>query len=162
MGKEIWKDIQNYEGMYRISNYGNIKSLKRKHLLKSSTSPKGYSLVGLCKTGKPKTFRLSRLVGKHFIPNPENKPQINHIDGVKANNNVKNLEWATAQENTRHALKTGLQKRAPNAKITQEQVECIRFLAQTGKISNIAIAKIYKVKQQLVSRVKNRVTWKLI
>ena len=105
---EIWKDIQGYEGLYWASNLGNIKSLKK--VLKFNKVEKGYLHVTLYKNGTPKTIKAHRLTAKAFIPNIENKPEVNHIDGNKENNNIINLEWNTRAENNMHAIKNGLLK----------------------------------------------------
>lgn len=91
---EIWKEISGYEGYYAISNYGKVKSLKKNLLLKSIYDSKGYLYVGLSKNGKETKFKIHRLVGLHFLKNPKNLPQIDHIDRVKDNNVVSNLRWA--------------------------------------------------------------------
>jgi len=108
--QEIWKDIEGYEGLYQISNLGNVKSLyfEPPIILKSSKDSRGYLYVVLSKNGKQKIGRIHRLVASAFICNPKNKPQVNHIDGVKSNNTVKNLEWVTNAENMKHASKNGL------------------------------------------------------
>lgn len=113
---EEWKDIKDYEGLYQVSNYGRVKSLERllykRHvlckILKSGKDKRQYEQVALSKNGKLKTFRVHRLVAQAFILNPENKPQINHIDCNKQNNNVNNLEWCTNGENGKHAWDNGL------------------------------------------------------
>lgn len=111
---EIWKDIKNYEGYYQISNLGNIKGLERKvdnHggfklmpeiIKKPFISKKGYHSIQLRKLGSNKNFRIHRLVAQAFIPNPENKPEVNHLDTIKSNNFVENLEWCTNLENVEH------------------------------------------------------------
>lgn len=117
---EQWKPIEGYEDLYEISNLGNVKSLPKtrgccvggEKILKQNYSKYGYMLVMLCKNGKPQSFAVHRLVAKAFIPNPENKPQVNHIDGNKENNNLTNLEWCTASENTKHAYDNNLKKGA--------------------------------------------------
>lgn len=122
--KEVWKDIKNYEGYYLISNLGNVKSLDRYvynialksklytverifkgKILKTSIDNHGYLQVNLSKNGKVKRFHVHRLVAEAFIPNPQNKPQVNHIDGNRANSNKNNLEWVTDRENKIHAWK---------------------------------------------------------
>lgn len=109
--QEIWKDIVNFEGIYQISNFGNLKSFKRNregHVLSEKDKRGHYLSVILCYQSKTRCTRIHRLVAEAFIPNPENKPQVNHIDGNKQNNRVDNLEWATAIENMAHARETGL------------------------------------------------------
>lgn len=96
---EIWKDVPGYIGLYKVSNYGRVKSVKKQLVLKTSGSGNRYKTVALC-NGMRKTFRLHRLVAAAFIPNPENKPCIDHIDGDRANNHADNLRWVTAKENS--------------------------------------------------------------
>lgn len=110
---EIWKDIPNYENLYQVSNQGNVKSVCSSKMLKSSPNNCGYYKVELYKNKKSKVFYVHRLVAISFIPNPENKKQVNHIDGNKANNNVSNLEWCTASENQIHAINHNLRERSP-------------------------------------------------
>jgi len=115
---EKWKDIKGYEGLYQVSNLGNVKSLDRiiwnghtKHLHKGRImKPKGnrYKDVILCKEGKSKKYYVHRLVAIEFISNTENKPQVNHINGIKEDNRIDNLEWVTASENGKHANSIGL------------------------------------------------------
>lgn len=114
---EVWKDIKGYRGLYRISNHGNIKSLARwvnagKHgyftkerILSNKTKSNQYITVALSKDGKRESTRIHRLVAEAFIPNKDNKEQVNHIDLDKKNNNVGNLEWVTPSENIQHAVK---------------------------------------------------------
>ena len=125
---EIWKDIEGYEGLYQVSNYGrvrsldryvkqnhNTKQLKKGKLIQPIKDCKGYLRLKLCKENTSKRVKIHRLVAQAFIPNPENKPQVNHIDGNKTNNRIQNLEWCTNSENQIHAYKMGLNK------ITEEQ-----------------------------------------
>ncbi len=112
--KEIWKDIEGYEGLYQVSNLGRIKNFKNQiHAV--SVDKYGYLQVTLYYKEKPRCFRVHRLVAKAFIPNSENKLTVNHIDGNKKNNKVDNLEWNTIQENSRHAWKMGLRKNVSKA-----------------------------------------------
>ena len=117
--EEVWKDIVGYEGLYEISSIGRVKSVDRispqgHHLPERIRKPyidkDGYPKVNLCKEGKVIHYPVHRLVAIAFVPNPENKPQVNHIDGNKANNCVANLEWNTDSENMLHAFRTGLKK----------------------------------------------------
>lgn len=100
--KEIYIDIHNYEGHYQISNYGNVKSLKSNRLLTPQKTEKGYLSIKLQRENEQKTFRVHRLVAQMFISNIEDKPQINHKDGNKENNEVSNLEWCDNNYNAKH------------------------------------------------------------
>ena len=97
---QIWKDIEGYKGHYQISNYGNVRSLKKDAFLMKGGYLKGYKIISLWKNGTGKMFRVHRLVAAAFIPNPENKPCIDHIDGNRTNNHADNLRWVTAKENS--------------------------------------------------------------
>lgn len=108
---EIWKDIIGYEGIYQVSNLGRIKIIKNMHkgnkttFMEISPNRYGYCRVSLWKNKKRKTYCVHRLVAEAFIPNPENKPQVNHKDGQKSNNDAENLEWATSSENQTHSCR---------------------------------------------------------
>ncbi|MFZ1389475.1 MAG: NUMOD4 domain-containing protein [Thiolinea sp.] len=107
---EIWKDVVGYEGHYKVSSHGNVRSLKRgkNKLLKAKLNHNNYYIVRLYKDSDWKQLRVHRLVAFAFIPNPLNKPQVNHIDGNKRNNFYKNIEWSTNSENQIHAYANGL------------------------------------------------------
>jgi hypothetical protein len=108
---EEWKDVVGYEGIFEVSSKGQMRRKGKDVPLKQLLNKKGYYAVATKPSGRyglNKTFRVHREVAKAFIPNPDGKPQVNHKDGVKINNNVSNLEWATASENVRHALEHGL------------------------------------------------------
>lgn len=96
------KDIKNYEGLYAATEDGRIWSYKRKKFLKPIDNGFGYYRVDLCKDGKAKRFLVHRLIAETFLPNPENKPCINHKDENKSNNALSNLEWATYKENNNY------------------------------------------------------------
>lgn len=118
--EEIWTNIIGYEGLYQVSNLGQVKSLERDyltgnggvrhietHYLRQAETAKGYLKVTLLKNGKRKTKHVHRLVAEAFIPNPDNKPQVDHIDGNKKSNVVFNLRWATNKENANNPNTVG-------------------------------------------------------
>lgn len=101
---EIWKDIEGYEGLYQISNWGRVRSLKYKggskeRILKPCISGRGYLYVSLCKNHKRKNHYIHRLVGKAFLDNPDNLNEINHKDEDKKNNHANNIEWCDRKYN---------------------------------------------------------------
>lgn len=100
--EEIWKDIKGYEGLYQISNLGRVKSFHRdsERILKNRNSSGGYQTLILTKNKTSKNFLVHRLVAESFIPNPESKKEVNHIDEDKTNNRVDNLEWMNHIENS--------------------------------------------------------------
>jgi len=113
MTNEIYIPIKGYENLYEVSNLGNVRSLprlkgragrvlKQERIVKSATT---YKRVSLCKEGKVKRFAVHRLVASAFLPNLENKPEVNHIDFNGSNNNLTNLEWCTRKENMEHSAK---------------------------------------------------------
>jgi hypothetical protein len=112
MFKLKFTPIKDYP-MYRIGTDGRIWSEARDIMLKSHINDRGYVNAYLSKNGKVKTLRVHRLVAEAFIPNPDNKPEVNHIDGNKLNNRVDNLEWVTRRENRQHAWDMGLDKNVP-------------------------------------------------
>lgn len=112
--KEIYKDIEGFEGLYQVSNMGNVKSLRfnRSTRIQKVLTPinhhTGYQFVHLCKDKKAHIRMIHVLVAKAFVANPEGKRIVNHLDGNKKNNVASNLEWATYKENTAHAIKIGI------------------------------------------------------
>lgn len=124
MEEIVWKIVDGFED-YEISNYGVVRRIrynnagnKKQYTIPYYIKPKldkdGYVKYTLCKKQKNKSIFAHKLVALNFIPNPENKPQVNHIDGNKENNYVGNLEWNTIQENNLHALRTGLRNMKNN------------------------------------------------
>lgn len=107
MRKEQWKAIKGFEKLYEICADGRIKARSGK-IIRPYDNGVGYLTVHLYKNGERHTRKIHRLVAEAFISNPERKPQVNHIDGNKANNHVDNLEWATQSENMRHSYSNGL------------------------------------------------------
>ena len=105
---ELWKDIPNTNGEYRISSNGKIVTTKTGRVHKVTIDERGYERVRLFKVNRKRMFKVHRLVAITFIPNPYNKEQVNHKDGNKRNNCVDNLEWVTNLENMRHSRQNGL------------------------------------------------------
>ena len=160
MNREVWRDIKGYEGLYQVSNYGRIKSLYgwngkeyiiRERILrpcksrdKSSTYSR--SIVKLIKDQKRKNYKVHRLVAQAFIPNPENKPQVNHIDGNPLNNNVNNLEWCTDRENKEHAIENGLKVNRINTIDRDTMLELLnsgKNYDEIAKILNVAKGTVF-------------------
>lgn len=177
--EEIWKDVVDYEGIYKVSNLGNIISCRRLRFLnggsfyskqfskKTAVDKLGYVRVGLTKNGVKKLWCFHRIIAFAFIPNTENKPFINHIDGNKSNNSVDNLEWCTASENRYHAFRTGLASKLGiknNAcKLTESQVLQIRKIhLENPETSLISTAIRFGISKSLVSRINLRQSWKHI
>lgn len=104
--EEIWKDIKEYEGLYQVSNLGRVKRVTTGIILKGSKDRGGYLVVNLSKNNIGSMKKIHRLVAQAFIPNPENKPEVNHIDEDKTNNMLSNLDWMTRKENNNHGTRT--------------------------------------------------------
>lgn len=159
------KEYRNYE----VSNEGEIYSLKHKKILKPGKNTKGYLTIGLFYEKKHISARVHRVVAETFIPNPDNKPQINHIDGDKTNNRVSNLEWVTDSENKRHAFSTGLMKspvgeKNGRSKLTNEEVREIKILyVPFHPLYSIeALAKKYNVHPSAIKEIIKGKNWKSI
>ena len=168
--KELWKDIPGFEGKYQASNLGRIKSLGKRYwngygkgyirttkdriIGGSKLSTKGYLRVNLENT----IYIVHRLIAETWIPNVNNKEQVNHINGIKTDNKVSNLEWVTNQENRNHAVKYDLVTRRDHGncahqKLTTAQCLNICKIYNSGKFSQSKIAKKYKVCQQTICSV---------
>lgn len=125
---EIWKDVPGYIGLYKVSNYGRVKSVKKQLVLKTCGSGNRYKTVALC-NGMRNTFRVHRLVAAAFIPNPENKPYVDHIDGVKYHNFADNLRWCTQKENMNYkpARRNKIKYNCQIVGYGADGKECVRF-----------------------------------
>lgn len=163
-----WKDVLGYETLYRVNSEGQVYSKRTNKIIKQNISKKGYCVVSTKiggRTGKCKMLRVHRIVAETFIPNPENKPFVNHIDGNKTNNSVSNLEWVTAKENTNHAIKHHLMNPFQISKLaiskrrlTDEQVRFIRLnatLSYPERKSIRELASIFKISHSIISDIVN-------
>ena len=164
--EEIWKDVENFEGLYQVSNLGNVKRLVSKKCLKErlicrSIDRYGYVKRVLCNDKKMFHFTEHRLVAKAFIPNPLNKPAVNHINGIKTDNRLENLEWCTNKENSKHARETGLQDTKGishhKCKLTEEQVLEIRKIGFSE--TRTALSKKYDVSRAHILRLIKNEGW---
>lgn len=160
---EKWKDVVGFEKKYLVSDLGRIKSFNKGNILilKQSRLTKQYCGVSLVY----KTQKVHRLVAIAFIPNIENKPQVNHKNGIKQDNRLNNLEWATNSENQIHAFKNKMQNNRQGilhnlCKLTEKQVLEIRAI--NHKESYNSIGKRYGVNKSTISAIINRTNWKHI
>ena len=154
----IWKDVEGYEGFYQVSSTGQVRSVDRvvdhkRHgnmirkgkMLKPGKDTGGYPIVNICKNGKCKNVKVHRLVAMAFAYNPERKPEVNHLSGIKTENGIWNLEFVTGSENVRHAYQMGL---FTGKKIlTNDQVDQIRseYIRGNKHANHDALAKKYDV-----------------
>ncbi|GJN60441.1 HNH endonuclease signature motif containing protein [Elizabethkingia anophelis] len=159
LGHEIRTD-------YAISSNGEVK--RDGKIIKPCIGSRGYYLISICVDGRQYPRSIHRLVANAFIPNPENKPQVNHKNGNKADNSIENLEWVTSSENIIHAFGTGLKKAVKGSehyisKLTEDNVINIRERAKSkyrGLVKELAIE--YNVDQSLISRIISGEYWKHI
>ena len=172
--KEEWKKIEEVDG-YEVSNFGNVRSIERKRIcykkngpyelvfkgsdIKPRISRFGYYTVSLKLNQKCITRCVHRLVATAFLPNPENKPEVNHKDGDKFNNSLSNLEWVTISGNCIHASVTGLRK---NPKLTIEQVRDIKFNPKYVSMMIKDIAKLFNVHSNTICSIRTSAKWKYV
>ena len=159
-------DIINYEKLYSIDESGRVYSIRYKRYLSPSRDSCGYLFVGLSNGGNVKQKLIHRLVAEAFIPNPFNKPQVNHMDGNKVNNQISNLEWCTQSENILHGFRHGLYKsntpvgsKHKKAKLNESQVLEIRKKYLLGN-KLTWLAREYGVSDALISNIVKRKCWK--
>lgn len=174
---EIWKDILDYEGKYQISNMGRVKSLSRSikttngnyrtsrdKFLKLEEDKDGYLIFTVYKENIPKKLKVSRIVGLYFVPNPDNKPHINHKKGIKKDNRHHQLEWVTIEENNMHAQLNSLVLKGenhPNSKLSNNRVLAIRRLFKNNKnINKNNLAKKLKVRYNVIYSITENLTYK--
>lgn len=178
---EIWKDILGFENLYQVSNKGRIKSLKRTIIGRWGKEREvkekiikvflcgAYPFTGLRKKGESNktTVILHKVMAQAFIPNPENKPFVNHIDGDKTNFDFSNLEWVTAKENSQHAVRTGLLTHNHttgennfHCRLTEVKVREIYRLSKEDKLHEVLIANKYSIGRGTVRDILQGTTWK--
>ena len=173
-GLESWLDVKDYEGLYQVSDLGRVRSVDRSVLvnqsrykspriirrkgkvLKPGVDGKGYSVVGLSKSGKPKTLTVHRLVCIAFLPNPKLKPAVNHIDGNPSNNTLRNLEWCTVKENNDHSY--ALNGRTGSSHISADTAKNVKRLLEDG-LNNHRIASMVGASLTVVKNIKSGRTW---
>jgi len=154
--------IENYEGLYSIYPDGRVWSIRNSIFRKSNTGKRGYPYVTLHNNGSRKTCKIHRLVAKAFIPNPESKPEVNHINGIKTDNRVENLEWVTVKENHGHAARTGLRavgERSGMAKLTEPKVREIKKLYASGGYFLRELAVLFGVGKSTISYITKGERW---
>lgn len=178
---EAWKPIFGYEGIYDVSNKGRVKSYPKEKILfgykkmaperiltLTALNTSGYRHVGLVKDGIRKPATIHRLVAKAFIFNPDNKPEVNHIDGDKLNNNSDNLEWVTRDEHVIHTNKYIAFNRQKGeshcrSKLTEDIVRQIREGYKNGTYKSYAeIGRVFNLNRHYPSRIINGKNWKHI
>lgn len=158
----IFNDVVGYENDFKISSCGKLYSKRTNRILKTYINSGGYEVVATKISGTNKLFRIHRLVAEAFIPNFDSKPQVNHIDGNKKNNDVSNLEWVTNQENCIHSVKIGLTKtydgrNFSNSVLTDELVREILRLKFEENLSGLKISKRLNLSNDCVKRLlKNK------
>lgn len=163
-----WRNVVGYEELFSVNSIGEVFSKRTNKKLKQYTDKKGYKTVATKIGGRQGInlcFKVHRLVAEAFIPNPENKPYVNHIDGDKGNNDVLNLEWCTPSENAIHALNLGLsnidnilQINKKKRKLSPEQVIFIREnskLPKTERVPTKSISSTFNISRTTIESIVN-------
>ena len=157
-----WADVLGYEGLYSVSTDGQVYTYKYKKILKPRRK-RGYLNVSLSKNKKRKEFKVHRLVATAFIPNTNNKEQVNHIDGDKNNNEVTNLEWVTQSENITHSYGLGLHSTTKKPyKMTEDKISHLKSMLEANttlkkmaETLEVSVSTIDRYVKQLKENEKN-------
>ena len=142
--RELWSYIPNYLG-YQASTLGNIRNKSTEYVLKPYLTNRGYHTVGFTVNGKKKRLYIHRLVASTFLDNNDNLPEVNHINGIKTDNRITNLEWSTGSTNILHAYSTGLRK----SKLTPQDKQQILQLLQQG-MTHRTLGKLFNVSHSTI------------
>ena len=181
MTVEVWKSVVGFEDSYQVSDLGRVRSVDRLvfktngrqqffkgRVLSLTKNACGYPQMILHTNGKPRSVRVHRLIALAFIPNPENKPDVNHKDGVKTNNVLANLEWSTTSENVKHAYDNGLTRiqhrkgtDSHRAKLTPELIRKAKTMRENGA-TFVEIGKIVGVDESSIRHAISGKTWKYL
>ena len=140
---EKWKEIAGTDGRYEISTQGRIKSNITGRILKTYVNSAGYILATFPVDGVKKRRQVHRLVADAFIPNPDGKPFINHIDANRTNNHIENLEWCTGSENARHSFKLGISKRFPHHEKAVMRSDGVEFPSMSAAARALGVPYSY-------------------
>jgi hypothetical protein len=161
--EEIWKDVIGYEGIYQVSNLGNIKSVYVDKTLSPPINQYGYLYHGFRKNKKRNNILIHRVVAIAFLDNPNLKPCVNHKNGIKTDNRVENLEWVTYQENMNHSVFNNLcakGEKIAQSKLTELQVSEIREKYKNQKMTYLNLASEYNVSFSLIGQIIKNNIWK--
>lgn len=159
---EEWKDIDGYNGEYKVSNHGRVFSVKSNIFLKERVTKLGYSRYALLINGVRKDMLSHRLVALHYLDPQILKKEINHKDGNKLNNSHSNLEWCSRKENMIHATLNGLANRGsknPKSKLTEDDVIKIRNMFNNKEMNQADLARLFKVAPNSINNIVRNKTW---
>lgn len=173
--EEIWKDLPFHPG-YQISNFGRVKSVHRvlirkdgkpctvkEKICKPSKDGKGYLFIRASVYKEKSSIRIHRWVALLFVPNPDNKKEVNHEDGNKENNFWWNFKWVTPSENVKHAFRIGIKShngsKHPKSKLTEDQVIEMKNLFKKSELTAKQIGKLFGVGFQCVNQIKYGINW---
>lgn len=177
--KEEWKDVIGFEGIYQVSDLGRVKSLqrmvvrpkgsyiKKEIILKPTLLKIGYLFIKIRDGFKYHPFYIHRLIATHFMDNEDNQRTVNHKNGIKTDNRIENLEWATHSENIKHAYDTGLKVKIgmmgeKNNQSKLKAIEVFKIKYMHKDLNNKEVSKIYNVTKENISSIRTGKSWKHI